>query len=83
MAGADGRRLGTKAGSVTSDTMRQDARESRRGRDFLFAILSVGLSVVACLLVAEVALRFLPVATGFWAEPVIAEQPIFRFSPNR
>jgi hypothetical protein len=63
--------------------MPRDARDSTRGKNFLFAALSVLLSFLACLLVAEIALRFLPVATGFWAEPVNAAQPVFRFSPNR
>jgi hypothetical protein len=40
-------------------------------------------SVLACLLLAEIVLRFLPVATGMWAMPVNAAQPIFRFTPDR
>ena len=63
--------------------MPRDARDASRGRHVLFAALSVALSLVACLFAAEIALRFLPVATGLWAVPVNAAQPVFRFSPNR
>jgi len=68
---------------VISETMPRDARDASRGRHVLFAALSVALSLVACLFAAEIALRFLPVATGLWAVPVNAAQPVFRFSPNR
>src|SRR5205807_10438116 len=56
---------------------------SAPNRHGLFAFLAVSLSLVACLIVAEVVLRFLPVATGMWALPVDAAHPIFRFTPNQ
>src|SRR5499426_2263567 len=62
---------------------RSGAHPGGPGRHFLFACLGIALSLLACLLAAEVVLRFLPVATGLWAVPVNAGQPIFRFSPNR
>jgi hypothetical protein len=54
-----------------------------RAKHLLFAVLAITLSVTACLLFAEIVLRFLPVATGMWAMPVNAENPIFRFTPDR
>src|SRR5262245_62679314 len=69
--------------SSPSPELTQPARRAEAGKHILFAALSVAMGVLACLLVAEIALRFLPVATGFWAEPVNATQPVFRFSPNR
>jgi hypothetical protein len=55
---------------------------SRRYKLLLATIIVVG-STLAYLLVAEVALRFMPVATGMWTLPVNAAQPIFRFAPNQ
>jgi hypothetical protein len=70
-----------------SDTMpgrvQPDERLSGSARHVLFAVMAVGLSTLSCLLVAEIALRFMPVATGLWTLPVNASQPIFRFTPNR
>src|SRR5499433_3612549 len=68
----------TALGSAQSD-----AHPGGPGRHLLFACLGIGLSIFLCLLSAEIVLRFLPVATGLWAVPVNAAQPIFRFSPNR
>jgi len=68
---------------TTHGAAQPDACIGGRGRHFLFACLGIALSLLACLLAAEVVLRFLPVATGLWAVPVNAGQPIFRFSPNR
>ena len=62
---------------------RSGAHPDGPGRHLLFACLGIGLSIFLCLLSAEIVLRFLPVATGLWAVPVNAAQPIFRFSPNR
>src|SRR5262245_36854619 len=59
------------------------AADFSAGRTFLFAILSLAVSILVCLLVAEIALRFLPVATGMWSMPVDAAQPVFRFTPDR
>jgi hypothetical protein len=49
--------------------------------------LAIGLgvsvtTVAVCLLVAELVLRFLPVATGFGSLPVSSDSPVFRFRPN-
>jgi hypothetical protein len=49
----------------------------------LFGTLTFAASIAICLLVAEVVLRFLPVATGLWTLPVNAAQPVLRFTPNR
>jgi hypothetical protein len=54
-----------------------------RARHLVFAAMAVTVSVLACLLFAEIVLRFLPVATGMWAMPVNAAHPIFRFTPDR
>jgi hypothetical protein len=53
------------------------------GRERLFGALAVALALVLCLLVAELALRFLPVHSGLWTLPVNASQPIYRFMPDR
>ncbi|MFL5066672.1 MAG: hypothetical protein ACJ8FP_13135 [Xanthobacteraceae bacterium] len=57
--------------------------EPSTGRARVFAAMAVSGSVLACLLFAEIVLRFLPVATGMWAMPVNASNPIFRFTPDR
>jgi len=54
-----------------------------RARHLLFAAMAVTFSVTACLVFAEIVLRFLPVATGMWAMPVNAAHPVFRFTPDR
>jgi hypothetical protein len=54
-----------------------------RAKHLVFAAMAVTGSVLACLLFAEIVLRFLPVATGMWTMPVNASHPIFRFTPDR
>jgi hypothetical protein len=54
-----------------------------RLRQFLFALITVVLTVVLCLGAAEIVLRFLPVQSGLRAQPVDAEHPVFHFAPNR
>jgi hypothetical protein len=80
-------RVGFASMVERSDTMpgraQSDARLSGLAKHLLFAVMAVGLSVLSCLLVAEIVLRFMPVATGLWTLPVNAAQPIFRFTPNR
>ena len=49
----------------------------------LFGALTSVATIAICLLVAELVLRFLPVATGLWTQPVNAAHPILRFTPNR
>lgn len=48
-----------------------------------FATIAVFLGVGFFVLMAEVALRFLPVNEGMRTQAVTAEQPVFRFEPNR
>lgn len=52
-------------------------------RKLAFAALSIALGFAIPLTLAEIALRFLPVSSGLRAMPVNAEQPVFRFEPNR
>ena len=52
-------------------------------RELLLRCLTAVLTVVLCLLAAEVALRFLPVASGMRTLPVTAQSPVFHFTPNR
>jgi len=54
-----------------------------RRRDALLALVSAAIGVLLFLGVAEVVLRFLPVATGMRTVAVTQEQPILRFTPNR
>lgn len=46
-------------------------------------LLALALGLVGLFLAAEIALRFLPVATPMRPLPVNAEQPVFRFAPER
>ena len=78
----------TSRASPPAATRRDRTDEAEAGReshakDRLFAVLAVTGSIVVWLLGAEMVLRFLPVATGLWALPVNASQPVFRFTPNR
>src|SRR5215510_6185490 len=57
--------------------------EPSRGKTVVFGLMAVTLSILSCLALAEIALRFLPVATGMWSMPVDAAQPVFRFTPDR
>jgi hypothetical protein len=65
------------------DVAANDDPSAGRTKHLLFAAMAVAVSVTACLLLAEIVLRFLPVATGMWTMPVNAAQPVFRFTPNR
>jgi hypothetical protein len=65
------------------DAAANDDLPAGRAKHLLFAALAITGSVLACLLFAEIVLRFLPVATGMWAMPVNAAHPIFRFTPDR
>lgn len=47
------------------------------------ASVAASLSVIACLLALEIILRFLPVDSGFYMQPVTQENPVARFEPNR
>ncbi len=57
------------------------ATTKRRGR--LSALVTAALVVLAYLAIAEIVLRFLPVATGLHSLAVNDAQPIFHFAPNR
>lgn len=54
-----------------------------KARQILLALTAILISIVGTLVVAEIVLRFLPVNEGLRAQPVNAENPIFRFQPNR
>ena len=55
---------------------------SWRGRLLVAFGLPV-LSVLICLVVIEVVLQFMPVATGLGSMPVNATNPVFHYAPNR
>src|SRR4051812_7940933 len=54
-----------------------------RLKTVIFGAITVTLAVIACLVLAELVLRFLPYDQGLRAEAVTAEQPVFRFERNR
>jgi len=54
-----------------------------RRKELLLSLLLSLVSIVVCLLAAEVALRFLPVSTGLRSMPVNAANPVLHFTPNR
>jgi hypothetical protein len=54
-----------------------------RRREFLLGATTVLGTIVIILAVAEVVLRFLPVASGMRTMPVTADSPVFHFTPNR
>ncbi len=56
--------------------------KSSKFRELLIGLCISVVTILICLLAAELVLRFLPVNTGFGAMPVSAENPIFRFRPN-
>jgi hypothetical protein len=52
-------------------------------RELLLNVLTAVVAIVVCLLGAEVALRFLPVASSLHTLAVTPQSPVFRFTPNR
>jgi hypothetical protein len=54
-----------------------------RRREGVLAAVSLLIGVLAPLALAEIVLRFLPVSEGLMAVPVNADNPVFRFTPNR
>ncbi|MGE0094020.1 MAG: hypothetical protein AB7M05_11560 [Alphaproteobacteria bacterium] len=54
-----------------------------KARQILLALTAIFISIVGTLVVAEIALQFLPVNEGLRAQPVNAANPVFRFQPNR
>jgi|RhiMethySRZTD1v2_1073278.scaffolds.fasta_scaffold46649_3 hypothetical protein len=77
------RNVAASLGSFMSDVVAGADPAAGRAKHLLFAVLAIAFNVTACLLFAEIVLRFLPVATGMWAMPVNAENPISRFTPDR
>jgi hypothetical protein len=55
----------------------------KKRREWLLGSVTVAITVVICLLIAEVVLRFLPVASGMRTVTVTAQSPVFHFTPNR
>lgn len=63
--------------------MVKDGRSAGRLRHFIFALITIALTVALCLGSAEIVLRFLPVASGLGAQPVDAKNPALHFTPDR
>jgi hypothetical protein len=55
----------------------------KRYPEWLLGTLTVAITVAICVVVAEVVLRFLPVASSLYTVPVTAQSPVFHFTPNR
>src|SRR6266508_674657 len=70
-----------RASSHRSKAQGTYAMEKRR--ELLLGFLTVVITVAICLLIAEVVLRFLPVASGMRTVAVTAQSPVFHFTPNR
>ena len=51
--------------------------------EWLLGTVTVAITVAICVVVAEVVLRFLPVASSLYTVPVTAQNPVFHFTPNR
>jgi hypothetical protein len=54
-----------------------------RGREALLALAAAAVGLGLFLAAAEIALRFLPVASGMRTLPVTTDQPVMRFAPDR
>ncbi len=54
-----------------------------KSRELAAGLALSAATLLICLLLAELVLRFLPVATGYGSMPVNSQNPIFRFRPNR
>ena len=52
-------------------------------KEFLLATITVLGTVLAMALIAEVVLRFLPVAKGLATVQVTADSPVYHFTPTR
>ena len=52
-------------------------------REWLLGAVTVAITVAICLLLAEIVLRFLPVASTMYTLPVTAQSPVLRFAPGR
>jgi hypothetical protein len=60
-----------------------DQQPATRLRHFVFALITVSLSVIACLAAAEILLSFMPVRSALRSLPVTPENPVFHFAPDR
>jgi len=69
--------------STQEETAQRQRDDERPENYWLLASIIVVATVVLFHVAGEIALRFMPVATGMWSQPVDASQPIFRFFPNR
>jgi len=56
---------------------------STKSRYFFLGLIAISIGVIGCLLVLEVILRFLPVASGLRTQPVTEDNPVTKFAPNR
>ena len=63
--------------------MRSDAGARHHRRELMLNTLTVVVTLAVCLSAAEVALRFLPVASSLRTLAVTPQSPVFRFAPNR
>jgi len=63
--------------------LRMTVSEMTKFRELLLGSIVVTLTVISVVIVSEIALRFLPVATGIRTIPVTEQQPVFRFAPNQ
>jgi hypothetical protein len=54
-----------------------------RLRHLVFALITTSVTVIGCLVSADVVLRFLPVQSGLRSQAVDAENPVFHFAPER
>jgi hypothetical protein len=61
----------------------KDQHVASRLRNFVFAAITIWITMFVCLGSAEIILRLLPVASGFHAQPVNVKNPIFHFAPDR
>src|SRR5262245_22625055 len=52
-------------------------------KKIVFALITMTISTVLCVVVAEILLRFLPYNEGLRVQPVNAASPILHFEPNR
>jgi hypothetical protein len=55
----------------------------RSRRELMLNVLTVVVTIVVCLLAAEMVLRLLPVASSLRTLAVTPQSPVFRFTPNR
>jgi len=52
-------------------------------KKILFAAIAIAIGTATPLVLAEVTLRFLPVSTSLFGQPVNEKSPVFRFMPDR